>query len=471
MAAISASELTRAVVHNQIGNPMPTFEYQASGPSGEVVNSVAFGRNVDEVLQYLGRQGLKVEHIQDAYAKADPLAQTRSEVAPRPPVVGAVPIPTTIQQPAKSIWEEREEVVQTQPPDPITKPRNYFLTSVLGPIFGKVPLRDQSFFFRQFGAMVDAGVPMVQLLGTLSSQARTPKFRNVIKELQTHAQENRPISAGMQRYPEVFSPLVLSLVRAGEEGGFLADALMNVAMYLEEEIELRNMYKRETFLPKLQLFASMIIIIGANLIIGAINKRNQTTAPGLSSPLTTLSTWYVILPVLIGLFLFFRVGLANYAIKQAWDAIMLRIPFLGKTLHHFAMAKFGRAFSALYKGGVAIPRAITLSADACGNEYLRGRIYPAVDALQNGAGITDTLRSTRAFSDIVMNMMATGEATGNMDQMLTKMSEYYESEGKVRAKQLASVVGVVVVILLGIYVLYVVANFYLGYFGGLLSGL
>ena len=267
------------------------------------------------------------------------------------------------------------------------------------------------------------------------------------------------MSAAFQRYPEVFSTVVVSVMRAGEEGGFLDSAMHTIADYLDQEVELRRLYKKVTFYPKLQLAASAVIIIAANLIIQAIAPG----AKGLHSPLTTPATWIVLGPILVLLFLFSRVGLANPRVKHNWDAVVANLPYIGTTMRQVAMARFGRAFAALYASGVAMAPAIRMSADACGNEYLRARIHPAPAQLEGGAGVTETLRATGAFSPIVLDMMATGETTGDLDGMLGKMSEFYVAEAEVRQIKLGQLFGVFVALVVAIYIGYIVITFWQEY--------
>jgi type IV pilus assembly protein PilC/MSHA biogenesis protein MshG len=325
-----------------------------------------------------------------------------------------------------------------------------------------VPLKDLAFFFRQYATMMEAGVPIVQSLGTLAGQARDPKLRRILSEMRGHVEAGRPSSAGMQRYPEVFSPVIVSLVRAGEEGGFPADALSSAADYLDREIELRNLYRRITFYPKLQVVLSILIILGANMILGFLGSSNR-----LSSPLTNPVTWVCLGPLIVLLFLFFRVGLANARVRYNYDMITSKIPYLGTTLKQLAMSKFGRAFGALYKGGVSIPQCFRMAADACGNEYLRAEMQGASQALREGAGIAETFRATGAFSPIVLDMVSTGEQTGNLDQMLNKMADFYEDEAATRSTQTAQVVGVILGLAVAIYIAYIVITFYMGYFAGI----
>jgi type II secretory pathway component PulF len=231
-----------------------------------------------------------------------------------------------------------------------------------------------------------------------------------------------------------------------------------VADYVEREIALRNLYRRVTFYPKLQVAASIIIVLGANAIIASIKPG----APGLTSPLTTASTWLWLGPLIVGIFLFLRLGLANPAIKYVWDLVVSNIPFIGNTFRQISMARFGRAFGALYKGGVPIPKAFKLAADACGNEYLRARMYPASNRLETGAGVHETFRSTQAFSPIVMDMVQTGESTGNLDHMLHKVADFYEDEAETRSTQTGLMTGVVVGLLVALYIGSIIINFYQG---------
>jgi len=250
--------------------------------------------------------------------------------------------------------------------------------------------------------------------------------------------------------------VMVSLVRTGEEGGFWDESLFTAAKYTEDEIEIRNLYRRVTIYPKLLVGASIIIIAGANLIISSISSQ----ATQLKSPLTTLTTWFWLAPIIIGLFLFFRVGLANFKIRYLWDQFVGYIPYVGKTAQQMSMTKFGRSFGAMYKSGVPLPRAIQLAADSCGNEYMRAKLYPCIQVLESGAGITETMRSTGVMNPIVLDMLATGEKTGNVDHMLNKMSDYFHEESKSRAIILGYFVGVAVLMCVAMYIGYIVIGFY-----------
>jgi len=436
---------------------MPTFEYQAQGADGKTVNGVVVGSSLDQALQDLTGKGLQILKIGLSANPNDPLAGFNVAKLARPSETPRSEAPATDTQ------EPVAQPLRTeQPRGPEIEQRSYVETSVVGPLVGKISLNQLLFFFRQLSVMLEAGVPFVQSLDTLVGQARDPRLKPIIAEIKGHVEVGRPMSAGMQRYPEVFTPVMLSLLRAGEEGGFLDQSLAEIANYLEREIALRNLYKRVTFYPKLELVASVVIIIAANYIIESIGRTVR-----LWSPLTTPATWIVLTPILVMLFLFTRVGLANSRIKYNFDAVIANIPYLGGIVRQMAMAKFGRAMGALHRGGLPIQRCVQLSADACGNEWLRSMMQPASKELETGAGVAETLQATGAFSPIVMNMVATGEHTGNLDKMVDKMADFYEEEADTKATQLAKIVGVVVTLLVCIYIGMIIINFWSSYSQGL----
>lgn len=404
---------------------MPVFQYEGVNQDGKPERGLLQGASLETVAKQLGDRGIQVNQLA--------LAPGSGEI----PVAGS---------------------------PPPTEARTRMETDVVGPLVGGVPLTQLHFFFRQLGTMLHAGINPVQSFETLSRQTNSPKLRAVVLETKDHVLAGRPISVGFQRYPEVFTPLMLSMVRAGEEGGFLAEQCRQLAEYIQRDVELRNLIRRETAYPKIVIAASIVIILATNVIISAVKPG----ASGLNAPVLL---WIVTGGLLLAGFLFARVGRKNPGVRASWDRFVQNLPGVGGMIHGFAMAKFGRAFGALYKGGVPLGKSVKLAADACGNEHVRGKIYPAADRMDSGAGIANTLAETGAFSPIVLDMTRTGEMTGNVDEMLIKMAEYYEDEGQTRARQAAMILGVVCFLLVAIYVGYIVVTFYTGFASGQMAPL
>lgn len=412
---------------------MPVFEYQAVNNQGQAVKGTMFSSSLTTAADELARRGFTVQNVMAVESANDP-------------------IPADFQAAGAG------DTYRTPPP---AEARPAIMTQVVGQIF-KVPLSSLLFFFQQLSTMLAAGVGIVQSLDTLSRQTPNGVLGRVIAEMSEHVRAGRPLTAGMERYPDVFSPLMISLVRTGEEGGLVDESLKQVANYIEREIALRNLIRRATLYPKVVIGASIAIILLTNIILGAIGSSDQ-----LSSPLTTPATWIVLGPFIAGLYLFVKLGLPQPGVKQQFDSFVLGLPVLGVTIHEFAMSKFGRALAALYRGGVPLGKSVRLAADACGSGLIRDRIYPSAQAIEEGGGIADSFTRTAAFSPLVLDMVRTGETTGRVDDMLDKLANFYEDDAQTRANQMAIILGVVCLGVVAIYVAYVVITFYAGYFGKL----
>lgn len=427
---------------------MPLFEYQAVDASGKQIRGTISASSVSAAAADLESRQLKVNHLGLINNPGDPIPSDFGRETPG----GA---PRTENSTTNTSNESREYA---------PRERSYVEQHVVGQVLLKPPLSELAFFFRQMSTMLKAGVGIVQSLDTLANQQRDPRIKPVLREMRDAVQNGQPLSTAMVRYPEVFSPLMISLTITGEQGGLLEECFRHIADYVDRDIRLRQLYRRLTFYPKTVVASSIFIILCANWILNSLGRGGQ-----LWSPLTSLSTWMCLGPVLAALFIWFRVIVPNPAMRRSWDMFISALPVIGHTNSMFAMAKFGRALSALYRGGVAIPQSVALASSACGNEYIRQKLSAAPKKLEEGYGIAQTLSETGVVNPIVLNMISTGETTGNLDEMLDRVSEFYEAEAETRATQMAYVVGAACLIAVGIYVGFVVFKFYTGYASNVMS--
>lgn len=410
---------------------MPVFEFQAIDQEGKPHKGVLHGSSLDVVAQQLAAKGWNIQNLQMASTVGDPLADQPMEPRPIRP-----PSRTELPPPAGQVQMDTNA------------------HTVSG-----VKLEQLGFFFRQFGTMLNAGINPAQAFKTLAGQSTSPGLKAILLEMSFSVVEGRGVAEGFERYPHVFTPLMLSMVRTGEEGGFLSEQCNRIADYIQRDVELRNLIRRETAYPKMVLGASAVIIVGTNLFIKSMGKSGGIGAP--------MMLWFTFLAFVVAGYIFFRYALRNHAILKGWNNFVLSLPVFGNISMGFAMAKFGRAFGALWNSGVPLSKATRLAADACGNEALRERMYPAADQLDSGHGVADTFMMTGAFSPMTLDMMRTGEATGNMNEMMEKVAEYYEDESTTKARQSALFLGVFSLLAVGAYVAYIVISFYTGYYGGL----
>lgn len=413
---------------------MPVFEFRAVDGDGQVQSGMMHGASLDAVSRQLADKGWDVQSL--GVAQSHDLGDFRGMEQPRVNTGGAA-------------------VATSQKPEaPPTEPRGKFQTDIAGPLVGGVPLTALHMFFRQMQSMLHAGINPAQALETLGAQQKHPKFRRVLFETKAHVMEGRPMSVGFQRYPEVFSPLVMSMVRAAEEGGFLSQQCKLIADYLQRDIELRNLIRRETAYPKIVFVAGLIIIVAAKAFIESMGADSSM----LPAPYMAFGAVVI---VLAALWIFVRLAKRQPAMMQIWDSFVSVMPWVGATYHGFAMAKFGRAFGTLMNSGVPVAQATKLAADASGNEAVRSKIYPIIPRMNDGESITEVFQSSRAFSPMVLDMLNVGEKTGNVSDMLDKVAEHYEDEGTTRARQMALIWGVVVFLGVAIFLLiFVILPFY-----------
>lgn len=414
---------------------MPVYRYSAISADGKTEHGMLNESSMEAVWRRLSEKGLTVQEVIEAEAQANPeaghaQAQHHGQQATGP------------QQ------------------------RSAFVTDVVGPVVGQVPLDALHMFFRQLSTMLEAGLGISQALATLATQTSSSKLAKISREAQVHVTEGKPLSDALDYYPEVFTPLMTSMVRMGEQNGMLGQQCNELANYIHQDIELRRVIRRETFQPKMVIGASIVIIGAAQLFIASIGEQTH-----LDAPLNRLSTWIILLPILIALFLFVRVGLKRPEIKEKWDALLLAIPYINGMVRGFAMAKFGRALGALYRAGVPLADSIRFSADVMGNIPMQKRLHQVASRVQEGDSIHNVFTEAGVFDRVVLDMTKTGEMTGNLDQMLRHVAEYHESEGAVKARQGAIFLGVIAFLAVAVYVLFILIRFYTGYFGGMMDQL
>ena len=339
--------------------------------------------------------------------------------------------------------------------DPTPGPLSRLLHSLLP----GVGLRDLALFYRQFAAMMNAGVPIYQCLTTMRMQTSNPTLRQCILEISRRVQAGGSLSGAMAYYPWIFQDFHRAMISAGEMTGRLDLMFGRLSDALEQEYALRGVIKRETFYPGLTLASSFLLQPDAivALVVGGSGRAYLH---------------YVLPPILefvavvLGIFVVTRLG---PQVKVFYDGVLSVLPGIGGAVRMIALARFARALSLLYAAGLSMPNALRASAAACGNAYLGGKMVRAIPALESGEGIAQSLMQTGAFPPMVITMMGVGEQTGDLDQSMTKVAEYFEQEAAVRLHQLGVTLGVAVTIFVGIRVAISVIHFYSGYFGNLMN--
>lgn len=339
--------------------------------------------------------------------------------------------------------------------------------------FGRVKLSDLSIFCRQFSTMVDAGVSLVRCLSVLGEQTMSSKLRRIIADVEAEVQAGQPLSKALSKYPNVFSNLFIGLVHAGEVGGALEESLQRLSVFLEKDMELRRKVRGAMTYPCIVMVVALIVVIG--LVTFVLPKFMQLFVElGMkkdSMPVMTVmlmnfshfltSKWWIVLLMLAAFYTSFRMFVRTRVGRRAYDRLKLKAPVFGKLNHKICLARFSRTLGTLLVSGVPILQALETVAGTVANEIIGDAILEARSRIREGDRIADPLQKSKMFPPMVVQMIAIGEESGALDQMLTRIADFYESEVDATLQSLTSAIEPLLIVFLGAAVGFIVISMFL----------
>ena len=345
---------------------------------------------------------------------------------------------------------------------------------ILAP-FKKVRLRDLVVFSRQFATLINAGLPIVRALYVLSEQTQKKQLKEVIDAVGRDVEAGLDLSEALENYPDVFNRLYVEMVRAGEIGGMLDQVLLRIADQLEKEADLRRKVISAMIYPLFVVsFAFLTLTILLIFIVPVFAGLYQDL--GGTLPLLTrivieisnilTSVWGILVYLALGIaFILFLRWKKTESGRKVWGRISLKIPLkIGNVVQKVALARFARTFGTLSAAGVPILQSLEITATSSGNWMVEKALLKCRDAVREGIPIYKPLESEPVFPPMVTRMIAVGEETGDIDGMLQKISEFYESEVDAAIKALTSIMEPAMIIVVGGIVGLIVISMYLPMF-------
>ena len=326
--------------------------------------------------------------------------------------------------------------------------------------FKKVRLMDLVVFTRQFSTMINAGLPIVRALYILSEQTDNPKLREVVVLVRKDVEAGLALSEALEKHPKVFSKLYVEMVRAGEIGGILDEVLLRIATQLEGDQELRRKVKSAMTYPSVVLVLAVlaasfmlifIVPVFAKMFedLGGTLPLPTRVAMGLSDVLTSVFG-VLIYGALIGAVIGFLRWKKTENGRRIWGRASLKIPLkVGDVIRKVALARFARTLGTLSAAGVPILQAIEITAASSGNWVMENALLKSRDAVREGIPIHKPLEDEPVFPPMVTRMIAVGDETGDMDGMLGKIAEFYESEVDATVKALTSIIEPIMIVVVG----------------------
>ena len=325
----------------------------------------------------------------------------------------------------------------------------------------KVKLKELMIFTRQLSTMINAGVPLVRSLATLQQQTENPAFQKHIMNVTKDVEGGMAFADALEKHPQVFSPIYINMVRAGEAGGILDEILRKLAIQQEKDAHIRAKFKGAMTYPIILLSITTLVFIGLMVVVmpklGKIIKDlggPNATLPPLTQAMLAIShfmtsCWYIIIGGTIILVFVTKRYVATPEGRRKKDQLLMRIPVLKEIIKKVAIARFARIFASLMSAGVNVVDAITITSKAIGNSVIEDELIAASKAVINGQQLSVPLASSKILPPIVSQMMAIGEETGQTDEILIKVADFYEEEVDTVVESLSSILEPIMIVIMG----------------------
>lgn len=398
------------------------FAYVAKSRTGEEINGYLNGHSVDEVVNRLQSQGLVVLHV----AK-DPRQARR------------LPLGDQLSQ----LW------------------------------LGVVGTRDLALFNRQLSTVIEAGIPLVRGLRGLAADSTSRALAKAVTNVADRIESGENISDAMAAHPSTFNKMYLSMIRAGERAGTLDKIVEQLAVYLEKmdaiKTKVRSALSYPVFVLVFAVVASLFLLLKIVPTFAEIYADFGQQLPALTQAIVNTSNAIranalLSLSLVLGFVVLVSLSIKTRPGRYAFDTVLLKMPVFGPIIRKSVMSRFSRTFGILMQSGLPILDALELVKGATGNSVIEHAVDKAKERVAAGQGITESFRATGKFPEMVLQLMSTGEETGELDTMLIKTSDFYDRQVEAAVHGLASLIEPLVIVIVGAFIGLIVISMFLPIF-------
>jgi MSHA biogenesis protein MshG len=402
---------------------MPQFFYKARDRGGKLITGEMEGSNRGDIAGRLGGMGYLPVLIQATAAKT-PLLQTGAKEAPG---LG----------------------------------KNISLAFL--DKFRKVKPKELLFFTSQLATIIRAGIPITTGMSILAEQSENPIFSSAIQEILDRVKEGDPLSDALAHHPRIFSEIYIQMVRAGEASGKLEEVLNRISSFLEYDMETKARIKSATRYPKM-VFGALIgaFLFAIYFIIPnfmGLFKSFKTTLPLPTRMMLGLhyvfsNYWYLIFGVMGAIIGGFQWYIRTEAGLYQWDLVKTRIPIMGPVFLRIFMSRFTRMFVTLNRSGLPMLETLSIAASTVGNVFISRIIMSIQQSVKDGGTLSAKMKDKAIFPPLVYQMFAVGESSGTLDEIVEKVSEFYDKEVDNAVKNLSSLIEPIMIIFMGAMMLF-----------------
>jgi type IV pilus assembly protein PilC len=337
----------------------------------------------------------------------------------------------------------------------------------------KITDKDLIIFTKQFATMINSGVPLIQSMGILGAQQRVPAFGKILRNVSGAVENGAKLSEALEAYPKLFDTLYVAMVRAGEASGNLDTILLKLVTYIEKAAKIRSQVKSAMMYPLIVVGVAGIVISGL-LVFVVPTFAKQYSDAGAELPYITqivvdasdflVNSWYLILGALVIAIFLFKFWVKTEKGREVFDAMILKAPGIGELLRKIAVGRFCSTMSTMLTSGVNILDALSICAASSGNKTIEKFVSFVRSKIEQGTKLSEPLAEGGLFPNMVVSMVAVGEQTGALDDMLYKVSEFYEEEVDMAVATVLSMIEPIMIVMIGSIVGFIVIAMYMPVF-------
>ncbi|MBA3023357.1 MAG: type II secretion system F family protein [Gammaproteobacteria bacterium] len=325
-------------------------------------------------------------------------------------------------------------------------------------------------FSRQMYTLLKSGVPIMRALAGLQESSQNPTFAAMLQDLRESLDSGRELSTAMRRHPKIFSPFYLSMVQVGEMTGMLDQTFLRLYDHLEFEKDMRERIKGAVRYPMFVVIAMAIAIVIVNIFVipafAKVFEGFHAELPLMTKILMGFSNfmvnyWPLLLAMIIGAVVAFRAWINTPDGRYKWDRYKFKLPIAGKIILKGTLARFARSLALSFKSGIPIVQGLNTVGMVVDNEYMRSKIEQMRDGVERGESILRTAHATGVFNPTVMQMIAVGEETGDLDGLMFEVAGMYERDVEYEVKTLSAQIEPIMIVLLGGLVLVLALGIFL----------
>ena len=329
--------------------------------------------------------------------------------------------------------------------------------------FRRVKANELLFFTSQLTTIIRAGIPITTGLSILADQSENPVLSKAIQDILDRVKEGDPLSEALARHPNIFPEIYIQMVRAGEASGKLEEVLNRIGSYLEYDMETKARIKSATRYPKM-VFGALIgaFLFAIYFIIPKFMTMFQSFKTTLPLPTRMMiglhhifsNYWYLIFGIMGAIVGSFQWYVRTEAGRYQWDLVKIRLPIMGPVFLKIAMSRFTRMFVTLNRSGLPMLETLEIAASTIGNTFISNIIMSIQQSVKDGGTLSEKMKDKSIFPPLVYQMFAVGESSGTLDEIIEKVSEFYDKEVDNAVKNLSSLIEPIMIIFMGAMMLF-----------------